>query len=245
LRRASPRGRGSTFHRHAKGFQIVLVSRARHARIEGLDPLKRILEFLDRLDRLEVLRRVVEDEPIIRMSTIATIEDAGYVVLEASNADEAITLLETRPEIRVVFSDIEMPGSMDGLETCPCRPQAMAACSAHPGIGPHLAAGRGHAGANGLPQEALCRGRSPEGVGDGRLDGQLGPLQLQRRDQAFIGPIVFDRTTQLPRDPASAVSRYVKFPFRPQEPDMTRRSGSADLPLQQQGMNGDGGLARR
>jgi DNA-binding NtrC family response regulator len=59
---------------------------------------------------------VVEDEPIIRMSTIATIEDAGYDVLEASNADDAILLLETRPEIRVVFSDIEMPGSMNGLK---------------------------------------------------------------------------------------------------------------------------------
>lgn len=58
---------------------------------------------------------VVEAEPMIRMNTIATIEDAGYVVLEASNADDAIALLETRPEIRVVFSDIEMPGSMDGL----------------------------------------------------------------------------------------------------------------------------------
>jgi CheY-like chemotaxis protein len=59
---------------------------------------------------------VVEDEPIIRMSTIALIEDAGYVVVEASNADDAIILLETRPEIRVVFSDIEMPGSMNGLK---------------------------------------------------------------------------------------------------------------------------------
>ncbi|WID99305.1 response regulator [Bosea vestrisii] len=59
---------------------------------------------------------VVEDELIIRMSTAAVIEDAGYVVIEASNADEAITLLETRPEIRVVFSDIEMPGSMNGLK---------------------------------------------------------------------------------------------------------------------------------
>jgi CheY-like chemotaxis protein len=59
---------------------------------------------------------VVEDELIIRMNTVAMIEGAGYSVLEASNADDAITLLETRPEIRVVFSDIEMPGSMDGLK---------------------------------------------------------------------------------------------------------------------------------
>jgi two-component system, response regulator PdtaR len=59
---------------------------------------------------------VVEDEPIIRMNAVALIEDAGYDVIEASNADEAILNLETRPDIRVVFSDIEMPGSMDGLK---------------------------------------------------------------------------------------------------------------------------------
>ena len=59
---------------------------------------------------------VVEDEPIIRLNAVATIEDAGYVVVEASNADDAIQRLEARSDIRVVFSDIEMPGSMDGLK---------------------------------------------------------------------------------------------------------------------------------
>ncbi|UZF95427.1 response regulator (plasmid) [Bosea sp. NBC_00550] len=60
---------------------------------------------------------VVEDEPIIRMNAVAMIEDAGYDVIEAADADEAIGLLETRPDIRAVFSDIEMPGgSMDGLK---------------------------------------------------------------------------------------------------------------------------------
>ena len=55
---------------------------------------------------------VVEDEPIIRMNAVAMIEDAGYDVIEASNADDAILLLESRPDIRVIFSDVEMPGSM-------------------------------------------------------------------------------------------------------------------------------------
>jgi len=65
---------------------------------------------------MTILVLVVEDEPIIRMNTVAMIEEAGFEVVEASNADDAIVLLESRPEIRAVFSDIEMPGSMDGLK---------------------------------------------------------------------------------------------------------------------------------
>ncbi len=59
---------------------------------------------------------VVEDEPIIRMNAVAMIEDSGFDVIEATNADEAIFRLETRPDISIVFTDIEMPGSMDGLK---------------------------------------------------------------------------------------------------------------------------------
>lgn len=65
---------------------------------------------------VKIVVLVVEDEAIIRMNAVAIIEDAGYDVFEASNADDAIFLLETRPGIGVVFSDIEMPGSMDGLK---------------------------------------------------------------------------------------------------------------------------------
>jgi DNA-binding NtrC family response regulator len=59
---------------------------------------------------------VVEDEFIIRMNAVAMIDDAGYEVVEAIGADEAIAILEARPDIRVVFTDIEMPGSMNGLK---------------------------------------------------------------------------------------------------------------------------------
>jgi len=45
----------------------------------------------------------------------AMIEDAGFEVLEAANADEAILILENRSDIRIVFTDVHMPGSMDGL----------------------------------------------------------------------------------------------------------------------------------
>ncbi|ABD08734.1 response regulator receiver domain protein [Rhodopseudomonas palustris HaA2] len=59
---------------------------------------------------------VVEDEALLRMNAIDMIEDAGFEVLEASNADDAIAILEGRDDIRVVFTDIQMPGSMDGLK---------------------------------------------------------------------------------------------------------------------------------
>lgn len=64
---------------------------------------------------LNLVVLVVEDEAIIRMNAVALIEDAGHDVIEAANTDEAILQLETRSDIRVVFSDVEMPGSMDGL----------------------------------------------------------------------------------------------------------------------------------
>jgi CheY-like chemotaxis protein len=50
------------------------------------------------------------------MAATALVEDAGFEAVEASNADEAIFILETRTDIRVVFTDIDMPGSMDGLK---------------------------------------------------------------------------------------------------------------------------------
>jgi CheY-like chemotaxis protein len=59
---------------------------------------------------------VVEDEPLSRMHAVDLVEDAGYAAIEASNADEAISLLEARKDIGIVFTDIDMPGSMDGLK---------------------------------------------------------------------------------------------------------------------------------
>jgi len=59
---------------------------------------------------------VVEDEAIIRMNIALHLEDEGFTVFEASNANQAIAVLERHPEIRVVFTDLNMPGSMDGLK---------------------------------------------------------------------------------------------------------------------------------
>lgn len=59
---------------------------------------------------------VVEDDPILLLSSVAMIEDAGFTVIEATNADEAVAILEKRSDISIVFTDIEMPGTMDGLK---------------------------------------------------------------------------------------------------------------------------------
>jgi CheY-like chemotaxis protein len=59
---------------------------------------------------------IVEDETLIRWGAVKMVEDAGFEVLEAANADEAIQILESRSDIRVIFTDIHMPGSMDGLK---------------------------------------------------------------------------------------------------------------------------------
>jgi CheY-like chemotaxis protein len=67
-----------------------------------------------RKDPLVVL--VVEDEPLVRMTAIDELEEAGFQVLEAVNADVALTVLEARSEeVQVLFTDVHMPGSMDGM----------------------------------------------------------------------------------------------------------------------------------
>lgn len=59
---------------------------------------------------------VVEDEMILRMRAVDIVEDAGFNPVEAVNADEAIAILESRSDISLLFTDIQMPGSMDGLK---------------------------------------------------------------------------------------------------------------------------------
>ena len=59
---------------------------------------------------------VVEDEMVLRMRAVDIVEDAGFTAIEAVNADEALAILEARSDISLLFSDIQMPGSMDGLK---------------------------------------------------------------------------------------------------------------------------------
>jgi two-component sensor histidine kinase/CheY-like chemotaxis protein len=59
---------------------------------------------------------VVEDEMVLRMRAVDIVEDAGFTAVEAVNAEEALSILESRSDISLLFSDVQMPGSMDGLK---------------------------------------------------------------------------------------------------------------------------------
>jgi two-component system, response regulator PdtaR len=58
---------------------------------------------------------IVEDDLLIRLDAVDMIRAAGFETIEANGADEAIAILERRRDITVVFTDVQMPGSMDGL----------------------------------------------------------------------------------------------------------------------------------
>jgi CheY-like chemotaxis protein len=59
---------------------------------------------------------IVEDEALLRMHAADIVEEAGFIPIEAANADEAVAILESRTDIALLFTDVNMPGSMDGLK---------------------------------------------------------------------------------------------------------------------------------
>ncbi|NEU14828.1 response regulator [Methylobacterium sp. BTF04] len=58
---------------------------------------------------------VVEDDPLVRLVTEDVLTEAGFRVIEVPNADDALIVLEARPDIRFVVTDVEMPGTLNGL----------------------------------------------------------------------------------------------------------------------------------
>jgi CheY-like chemotaxis protein len=85
---------------------------------------------------------IVEDEPLVRFCAAQIVQEAGFAVIEAANADEAIAILESRRDIRVVFTDMHMPGSMDGLKLAHAvrdrwPPIKIIVTSGHEWVGPH------------------------------------------------------------------------------------------------------------
>ena len=105
---------------------------------------------------------IVEDELLLRMNAVDMIKSAGFEVVEAENADEAIEILEVRRDITVVFTDIQMPGSMDGLKL------ARAVRGRWPPIKIVATSGLVDVGEKDLPE-------------GGRVPGQALPLRRTRR----------------------------------------------------------------
>lgn len=66
--------------------------------------------------RLPQVVLVVEDEMLLRMKAVDMVEDAGYISAEAVDADEALAILQSRSDIALLFTDVQMPGSMNGLQ---------------------------------------------------------------------------------------------------------------------------------
>jgi CheY-like chemotaxis protein len=82
---------------------------------------------------------IVEDEFLLRVDAVDMIATAGFEVVEAASADEAIEILQARRDITVVFTDIQMPGSMDGLKLARAvrgrwPPIKIVATSGHPNV---------------------------------------------------------------------------------------------------------------
>jgi CheY-like chemotaxis protein len=78
---------------------------------------------------------IVEDEFIIAMGAAELLKDAGYDTVEASNADDAVRVLESGRDIEAIFTDIRMPGTMDGLALAWCATDGpRSRSSSHPAI---------------------------------------------------------------------------------------------------------------
>lgn len=59
---------------------------------------------------------IVEDEALIRVDAVDMVEDEGFVVCDAANAAKALHILESRDDVGILFTDIDMPGELDGLD---------------------------------------------------------------------------------------------------------------------------------
>src|ERR1700722_1896200 len=58
---------------------------------------------------------VVEDEALVRLAAVGMLEDAGFRMIEAVNADQALELLAANPDVQLLFTDVNMPGTINGL----------------------------------------------------------------------------------------------------------------------------------
>lgn len=92
---------------------------------------------------------VVEDEPLLRLMAIDILEDAGFTVEEAANSLEALKILRVTPDLHVLFTDLQMPGEMNGLAL------AHLVAKGFPGVGVIIVSGHVVPKAHELPKGAV------------------------------------------------------------------------------------------
>src|SRR3954462_13222949 len=92
---------------------------------------------------------LVEDEPLVRETNVDVLQEAGFRVIEARDADEAFGLLRHRPDVEIVLTDVDMPGSIDGFEF------ARLAAQGWPDVRVAVMSGKTTPGPGDLPQEAV------------------------------------------------------------------------------------------
>ena len=115
---------------------------------------------------------IVDDESLLRMDLADVFEGAGYSVFEAADAAEAVAVLKTESSIRIVVTDIQMPGSMDGLRL------ARFIRDAYPPIALIVASGAIRPVAAELPTDAIFL---PKPIDMGALLGRIDTLMAEHR----------------------------------------------------------------
>jgi two-component sensor histidine kinase/CheY-like chemotaxis protein len=168
---------------------------------------------------------VVEDEMILRMRAVDIVEDAGFRPIEAVNADEAMSILESRSDISLLFTDIQMPGSIDGLKL------AHAVHERWPSIKIILVSGQVK------PSDA-------ERPANSRFFGKpLGVEQMIAELQAMVGAgalRIVPNATDWPADQALRTAEpIVPLPRSVQEAVLSAENDSLRLLLEQAGINAE------
>jgi two-component sensor histidine kinase/CheY-like chemotaxis protein len=172
---------------------------------------------------------IVEDEMVLRMRAVDIVEDAGFRAVEAVNADQAMSILESRSDISLLFTDIQMPGSMDGLKL------AHAVHDRWPAIKIILVSGQVN------PSDA-------ERPADSRFFGK--PLSVERMIselQAMVGTgtLVLQSGPVIALDPAAAPGTSAALPPRSaQEAVLSAENDSLRLLLEQAGIDAEALLAQ-
>jgi two-component sensor histidine kinase/CheY-like chemotaxis protein len=167
---------------------------------------------------------IVEDEMMLRMRAVDIVEDAGFCPVEAVNADEALAILESRSDISLLFTDIQMPGSIDGLKL------AHAVHDRWPSIKIILVSGQVK------PSEA-------ERPADSRFFGKpLGVEQMISELQSMVGVgalriVPAPTATGLQPDQAHHVTPIAAKPRSAEEVVLSSENDSLRLLLQQAGID--------